>query len=79
MNALKILLIEGSKHQLLATDEGVFYRTNAMNTWVKLNTKLPNAHVIDIEYDAYDQTLYAATFGNGVWKLDFGVFLEEPK
>lgn len=79
LNALKILLIEGSKHQLLATDEGVFYRTNAMNTWVKLNTKLPNAHVIDIEYDAYDQTLYAATFGNGVWKLDFGVFLEEPK
>lgn len=76
MNALKLLLIDGSKHQLLATDEGVFYRTIDSDSWVKLDNDLPNAHVIDIEYDPFDNSVYAATFGNGVWKLDFGMFLE---
>lgn len=76
LNALKILLINGATHQLLATDEGVFYRAKDIDKWVKLDHKMPNAHVIDIEFDAYDNSLYAATFGNGVWKMDFSEFIK---
>ena len=79
LNALKILLIDGVEHQLLATDEGVFYRTPEMTRWIKLDYKLPNAHVIDIEYDAFEKAVYAATFGKGVWKLDFEAFLDSEK
>jgi photosystem II stability/assembly factor-like uncharacterized protein len=79
LNALKILLLDGSNHQLLATDEGVYYRTNSMKQWGKLSYNLPNAHVIDLEYDEFTNSVYAATFGNGVWKLDFSSFLKLKK
>jgi photosystem II stability/assembly factor-like uncharacterized protein len=72
LNALKIVLHEKGKTQLLATDEGVFYRNSDLNKWVKLNDGMWSSHVIDLEYDAGTNAFYAATFGNGVWKLVLG-------
>ncbi len=43
---------------------------------MKLEGKIPNAHVIDLEFDIIEKAIYAATFGNGIWKLDFSSFLE---
>jgi photosystem II stability/assembly factor-like uncharacterized protein len=76
LNALKMILVEGSTHRLLATDEGVYYRRNNSDKWMKLEGKIPNAHVIDLEFDIIEKAIYAATFGNGIWKLDFSSFLE---
>jgi hypothetical protein len=75
VNTLKILLVEGSKHQFLATDAGIYYRAIDWDQWQKLDNKLPNAHFIDIEYDAYTTSIYAASFGNGIWQLDVTSFL----
>jgi hypothetical protein len=75
LNALKLLLIEGSKHQLLATDEGVYYRNASSERWTQLSSNMPKAHVMDLEYDATTNHVYAATFGNGVWGLDFSLFI----
>ncbi len=69
LNALKIVLQNDGKTQLLATDEGVFYRNNELPQWVKLDQGIWSSHVIDLEYDAGTNAFYAATFGNGVWKL----------
>lgn len=52
----------------LATDLGVYYRTNTAGDWVKLGTGLPNVIVYDIEIHYSTEKLRAATFGRGVWE-----------
>lgn len=52
----------------LATDLGVYYRTNTVGDWVKLDAGLPNVIVYDIEIHYGTEKLRAATFGRGVWE-----------
>lgn len=52
----------------LATDLGVYYRTNTSGSWVKLDTGLPNVIVYDIEIHYGTEKLRAATYGRGVWE-----------
>lgn len=53
----------------LATDLGVFYRTNTKGDWVQLGSGLPNVIVNDIEIHYSSEKLRAATFGRGLWEV----------
>jgi photosystem II stability/assembly factor-like uncharacterized protein len=53
----------------IATDVGVFRTTNLGKTWTKLGLDLPLIPVDDIDMPAGSTTLYAATYGRGIWKL----------
>ena len=52
----------------LATDLGVYYRTNSVGDWVKLNVDLPNVIVLDIVIHYGTEKIRAATYGRGVWE-----------
>jgi xyloglucan-specific exo-beta-1,4-glucanase len=54
----------------LATDLGVYYRTNTMGDWALLGTGLPNVIVADIEIHYGAEKLKIATFGRGAWEAD---------
>ena len=51
----------------IATDVGVFRTTNLGQTWIKVGANLPLVPVNDIDLPAGSQTLYAATYGRGIW------------
>jgi xyloglucan-specific exo-beta-1,4-glucanase len=53
----------------LATDLGVYYRTDSQGDWVRLGQGLPNVIVNDIEIHYATNKLRAATFGRGVWEV----------
>ncbi|WP_298420967.1 T9SS type A sorting domain-containing protein [uncultured Kordia sp.] len=53
----------------LATDLGVYYRTDSVGDWVRLGQGLPNVIVNDIEIHYATNKLRAATFGRGVWEV----------
>ena len=53
----------------VATDVGVFSSNNGGSTWVAAGADLPNVPVTDLEYRAASNSLYAATFGRGIYVL----------
>src|SRR6266702_3750668 len=53
----------------VATDVGVFASDDGGTTWSTAGTKLPNVPVTDLEYIAASNSLYAATFGRGIFSL----------
>ena len=55
------------KWLFIATDVGVFRTTNLGKTWIKVGDTLPLVPVNDIDLPAGSDTLYAATYGRGVW------------
>ncbi len=66
----------------LATDAGVYYRTNYMSQWECFDSNLPNMPIMDLELDPTARLLRCATFGRGVWQtplhpLDFRVLLTD--
>lgn len=66
-----IVYEEGSDDGIyVATDVGVFYRNNKMNSWIPFKNNLPNAKVTDLEINYAQNKIYAATFGRGVWASD---------
>lgn len=52
------------------TDNGVYYRDAAMDSWVNVGQDLPNVIVTDLDIQQEDKKLYAATFGRGIWKTN---------
>jgi len=66
----KILYKTGSTNGelFLATDLGVYYRTNTAGDWIKLDAGLPNVIVHDIEIHYGTNKLRAATYGRGIWE-----------
>ncbi|OSY88569.1 hypothetical protein WH52_07435 [Tenacibaculum holothuriorum] len=66
----KIIYKTGSSdgELFLATDLGVYYRTNSKNDWVRLGKGLPNVIVHDLEIHYGTEKLRAATYGRGVWE-----------
>lgn len=52
----------------IGTDVGVFYRNRYMNQWECFNGLLPNVSVSNLKVNRDKKTLFAATFGRGVWK-----------
>jgi photosystem II stability/assembly factor-like uncharacterized protein len=53
----------------VGTDVGVFSSANGGRKWRAAGSALPNVPVIDLEYRAASNSLYAATFGRGMFML----------
>lgn len=53
----------------LATDLGVYYRTNTAGDWVRFGTGLPNVAVNDLEIHYGTEKLRVATYGRGMWEV----------
>ncbi len=65
-----LLYQKESNHQLyLGTDLGIYHRNAAMDSWEEFNGNLPNVIVTELEMQEDNNTLYAGTFGRGIWKL----------
>ena len=62
------LVIVGST-LYVGTDTGVYRSTNSGMTWRVAAKGLPNVPVTDLEYRAASNSLYAATFGRGMFSL----------
>jgi photosystem II stability/assembly factor-like uncharacterized protein len=62
------LVVVGS-NLYVATDVGVFVSSNGGGKWRSAGRNLPNVPVTDIEYRATSNSLYAATFGRGMYML----------
>jgi photosystem II stability/assembly factor-like uncharacterized protein len=62
------IVLQGSSIYV-ATDVGVYVTRNGGTSWYKFGKDLPNAPITDIRLHAPTQTLFAATFGRGIWKV----------
>ncbi len=66
-----IVYQKGSNEALyVGTDIGVFYTDNTMSDWIPYQAGLPIVVVTDLEISYLDNTLWAATYGRGLWSAD---------
>jgi hypothetical protein len=66
-----IVYQKGSNEGLyIGTDVGVFYRDATMTDWVPYQTGLPVVVVTELEISYFNNTLWAGTFGRGLWSAD---------
>ncbi|MUU77704.1 T9SS type A sorting domain-containing protein [Winogradskyella endarachnes] len=53
----------------LGMNYGVYYTDNTLgNTWSLFNNGLPNVRINELEINAADNKIYAATYGRGLWR-----------
>ena len=65
-----MLTYDQPRGQLYATtDFGVFFLKNGKKNWARLGTGLPNAPVLDLKLTGDGNTIYAATFGRGIYQI----------
>ena len=57
----------------VALDQGVYYKDNTMQQWIRYGTALPNAPVYDLRIDYSGGKVKAATQGRGVWEAELAV------
>jgi photosystem II stability/assembly factor-like uncharacterized protein len=62
------IVLQGSSIYV-ATDVGVYVTRNGGAFWYQFGKDLPNAPITDIRLHAPSQSLFAATFGRGIWKV----------
>jgi len=62
----------GSNNRIyIGMDVGIYYKDNSSSSWTLYNAGLPNTAVMDLEMSpASPGTIYAATFGRGVYSAD---------
>lgn len=65
----KLLVAPISRNLYIATDIGVYWSNDSGTTWELLGTELPNVVISDLSYHAPSQTLLAATYGRGIYKV----------
>jgi photosystem II stability/assembly factor-like uncharacterized protein len=65
----KLYFIEGTTGVFLSTLDGLYYRKSTSTTWQKMGGKIPNVAIRDFEVDVVNGLLYAATYGNGLWRF----------
>ena len=53
----------------VCNDAGVFISRDMGATWQNMTRNLPNVMVVDLVYHQHDRTLYAATYGRSIWRL----------
>ena len=53
----------------VGTDVGVFSSANGGRKWRAAGSPLPNVPMTDLEYRVTSSSLYAATFGQGMFML----------
>jgi hypothetical protein len=54
----------------IGTDIGVFYRDNSLTDWIPYRNGLPTVPVFDMYVSVEGSTLYAGTFGRGLWSTE---------
>jgi photosystem II stability/assembly factor-like uncharacterized protein len=54
----------------IGTDLGVFFKDNSLSDWIPYDNGLPNVQINELEISYVDNTLWAATYGRGLWKSD---------
>ncbi|MDA9056482.1 T9SS type A sorting domain-containing protein, partial [Flavobacteriaceae bacterium] len=54
----------------LGMNYGVYYLRENTTSWVAYNTGLPNVFVNELEVNTADDSLYAASYGRGLWRVD---------
>jgi uncharacterized protein (TIGR03437 family) len=59
----------------IGTDVGVFWSAASGDSWAQLGTALPRAPVMALTLHKPSRTLWAATFGRGMWQLSVPVSL----
>jgi hypothetical protein len=65
-----MITYDQSRNQLYAaTDFGAFYLENGQTSWTRLGTGLPNAAVTDLKFSGDGNTIYAATYGRGIYQI----------
>jgi photosystem II stability/assembly factor-like uncharacterized protein len=62
------IVLQGSAIYV-ATDVGVYVTRNGGTSWSQYGKDLPNVPITDIRLHAPSQSLFAATFGRGIWKV----------
>ena len=55
---------------IIGTDAGLFTSTNQGESWETLGINLPSVIVTDLQIDVDNNTLYLATYGRSMYKLD---------
>jgi hypothetical protein len=68
-SSVKVL---GNGALVLGTDLATFYRAPGSTQWQVLGINLPTTCVMDVEYSATDNSIYAATHGRGIWRFGLG-------
>tara|TARA_B100000508_G_scaffold140941_1_gene144433 strand:- start:7987 stop:12975 length:4989 start_codon:yes stop_codon:yes gene_type:complete len=68
----KILFDQDNNRFYLATDGGVFTKTNSMSdtNWICFSNGLPRTIINNLHIDQCRNKLIAATFGRGIWMAD---------
>ncbi len=64
------LLVAPRGNLVVAQDVGVYVSRNSGRRWLRLGDALPLAPVLDITYHRGTDTITAATFGRGVYRVD---------
>ena len=66
-----IVYLKGSDNGVyVGMDVGIYYKDDTMTEWELFNTALPNVEITELEINYGLNTLYAATYGRGLWKAD---------
>jgi hypothetical protein len=52
----------------IATDAGIFFWDGVSNRWECFSSGMPMAFVTQLKINRKNQTIYASTFGRGIWK-----------
>ena len=64
-----IAYVTGSYDDLyVATDLGVYHKSKGDRYWTCYSTDLPYTQVFDLEIQYATQSLFAATYGRGIWR-----------
>ncbi len=53
----------------VANDAGVYLSHDGGNSWTNVTRNLPNVMVVDLVYHQGEGTLWAATYGRGIWHI----------
>lgn len=77
VNALRYF--KGAEYDIMfaATDAGVYYRDEFMDSWQPFGEGLPLTIISDIEINYQRKKLVAGTFGRGLWEADLCLPLDD--
>ena len=74
VNCIELDKTDSDETIYIGTDLGVFYSDSTMNDWNFFNNNtLPNVIVNELEIQYQSNTLFAATYGRGLWSFDLGI------
>lgn len=67
----RLLTIEDDDDLIFcATSVGIYYRNKHMNAWECFSKNLPKVSITGLKYNYCENTLYASTYGRGMWKTE---------